>query len=64
VSFRSYYTFEARYCTPGKGNEKGGVEGGVGFARRNFLVPLPRVESFEELNQAVVGKVRGTRGSD
>ncbi len=29
LSFRSYYTFEARYCNPGKGNEKGGVEGGV-----------------------------------
>lgn len=51
VSFRSYYTFEARYCNPGKGNEKGGVEGGVGYARRNFLVPLPKVESFEELNR-------------
>ncbi|RPJ39723.1 MAG: IS21 family transposase [Deltaproteobacteria bacterium] len=54
VSFRSYYTFEARYCNPGKGNEKGGVEGGVGYARRNFLVPLPQVESFEELNRLLL----------
>ena len=41
VSFRSYYTYEARFCNPGLGREKGGVEGLVGFARRNFLVPLP-----------------------
>ncbi|MBP7868139.1 MAG: IS21 family transposase [Acidobacteria bacterium] len=51
VSFRSYHTFAARYCNPGKGNEKGGVEGLVGYARRNFLVPLPAVSDYEELNR-------------
>jgi transposase len=51
ISFRSYYTFEARFCNPDSGNEKGGVEGLVGFARRNFLVPLPEVADFEELNR-------------
>jgi transposase len=50
VAFRSYYLFESNYCTPGAGNQKGGVEHGVGYSRRNFLVPLPRVSSFEELN--------------
>lgn len=49
--FRAYYTFEASFCTPGEGHEKGGVEGLVGFARRNFLVPTPKVETLEELNQ-------------
>ncbi len=34
-------TPESRFCSPGRGNEKGGVEGLVGFARRNFLVPFP-----------------------
>ncbi|MBU0495301.1 MAG: IS21 family transposase, partial [Chloroflexi bacterium] len=47
---RSHYLFEARFCTPGQGHEKGGVEHGVGFGRRNFMVPLPRVASFAELN--------------
>ena len=51
VSFRSHYTFQARYCTPGRGQEKRGAEGLISFARRNFLVPLPQVEDFEELNQ-------------
>ena len=34
----------------GKGNDKGKVEGLVGYARRNFLVPIPVFESFEALN--------------
>lgn len=51
IKFRSYYTFEARFCNPASGREKGGVEGLVGFARRNFLVPLPEVADYEELNQ-------------
>ena len=49
-SFRSYYTFEARFCNPSMGREKGGVEGLVGYARRNFLVPMPEVKDFTELN--------------
>lgn len=49
-AFRSHYTFTARFCNPGEGHEKGGVEGLVGYARRNFLVPLPEFESFAALN--------------
>jgi hypothetical protein len=30
------------------------VEGLIGYARRNFLVPLPRVRDFEELNQMLL----------
>jgi transposase len=50
IAFRSHYLFESHFCTPSKGHEKGGVEHGVGFARRNFMVPLPEVNSFEQLN--------------
>jgi transposase len=50
VSFRSFYTFSARFCSPARGQEKGGVEGLIGFARRNFLVPILKVADFEELN--------------
>lgn len=31
-------------------SEKGGVEGGVGFTRRNYMVPVPHADSFEDLN--------------
>jgi transposase len=51
IAFRSYYLFESNYCTPGEAHEKGGVESGVGYVRRNFLTPMPKVCSFEELNE-------------
>jgi len=46
----SHYLFKDRFGRPGKGNDKGKVEGLVGYARRNFMVPLPRFESFAALN--------------
>ncbi len=51
VAFRSHYLFESHFCTPGQGHEKGQVENGVGFARRNCFVPLPQAASFDVLNQ-------------
>jgi transposase len=56
VVFRSYYLFESHFCTPGKGNEKGGVESSVGFGRRNFMVPIPRVDSFAVLNDLLLAR--------
>jgi transposase len=50
VVFRSHYLFDSHFCTPGEGHEKGGIEHGVGFGRRNYLVPIPQVASFAELN--------------
>lgn len=50
LTFRGKYLFESHFCTPGAGHEKGGVEHGVGYVRRNYLVPLPKVESYAELN--------------
>jgi transposase len=55
IAFRSHYLFESHYCTPGQGHEKGRVEDAVGFARRRFMVPVPRVDSFEELNHHLLG---------
>ena len=46
----SHYLFEDRFGRPGKGNDKGKVEGLVGYARRNFLVPIPSFPSFDALN--------------
>jgi len=47
---QSHYLFEDRFGRPGKGNDKGHVEGVIGLGRRNYLVPMPRFESFEALN--------------
>src|SRR5437660_5000888 len=54
ATFRSHYLFENHFCTPGAGWEKGQVEHGVGFSRRNYLVPIPEAASFEELNKLIL----------
>jgi len=47
---QSYYLFADKFGRPAKGNDKGKVEGLVGYARRNFMVPIPRFNSWEEFN--------------
>lgn len=53
--FRSHFGFDAFYCQPGiaGAHEKGGVEGDVGRFRRQHLVPMPVVDSLDELNEKV-----------
>lgn len=50
LRLQSHYLFTPHFCLVRRANEKGKVEGLVGFTRRNFLVPVPRVESLAELN--------------
>ena len=59
---QSHYLFDARFGRPGKGNDKGKVEGLVGYARRNFFVPVPRFPSWEALNADVARQCRARRG--
>jgi hypothetical protein len=47
---QSYYLFADKFGRPAKGNDKGKVEGLVGYARRNFMVPIPHFNSWEEFN--------------
>jgi len=44
ASFEAFYGFNAQFCSPGKGNEKGGVEGMVRFSRHETLTPIPTVD--------------------
>src|SRR4051794_31626131 len=65
----SHFLFAYRFCRVRRPNEKGHVEAMVGFARRNFLVPVPEAESWEALNAALEGRcrqdlVRRVRGKD
>jgi hypothetical protein len=48
--FLSHYFIHDRYGRPGKGNDKGAVEGLVGYARRNFMVPIPHFATWEAFN--------------
>ena len=50
TELQSHYLFDDRFGRPAKGNDKGKVEGMVGYVRRNFLVPVPSFESFDALN--------------
>ena len=52
--FQGYYNFKPRFCNPGEGHEKGGVEGLVGYARRNYMVPVPEAKNIEELNKRLL----------
>lgn len=49
--FMLHYRFQADFCNPASGNEKGNVENKVGYSRRNAFVPVPTIASFEDFNQ-------------
>lgn len=55
TAFHEFYGFTPFYCEPGLrgAHEKGGVEGQVGYFRRNYLTPVPQVDSLEGLNTAI-----------
>lgn len=53
-NFAAHYVFQTDFCNPASGNEKGLVENLVGYARRNFFVPIPKAESMEKLNQKLL----------
>lgn len=50
----SHYGFEPVFCNPASGNEKGLVEGLVGYIRRNVCVPVPKVDDMAELNEKLL----------
>jgi transposase len=45
-----HYLFEPYFCRIRRANEKGVVEGAVRYSRQNFLVPVPQVADWAELN--------------
>ena len=55
---QSHYLFKDRFGRPGKGNDKGKVEGLVGYARRNFMVPVPVFADFDALNADLLERCR------
>ena len=42
LRLESHYLFDHHFCLVRRPNEKGHTENLVGFARRNFMVPIPR----------------------
>jgi len=60
---QSYYLFADKFGRPAKGNDKGKVEGLVGYARRNFMVPVPRFATWEAFNAHLEAESRKRRES-
>ena len=58
----SHYVITDRYGRPGKGNDKGKVEGLVGYARRNFMVPMPRFADWDAFNEYLEEQCRKRQG--
>jgi len=56
LKFQAFFNFDSRFCNPGQGHEKGGVEGLVGYSRRNYMVPIPEFDSLESLNENLLGQ--------
>ena len=71
-ALQSHYLFKGRFGCPARGNDKGKVEGMVGFARRTFMVPIPVVPDIYALNALLLERcrdrlsavLRGARGAD
>lgn len=51
LRLKSHYLFADHFCLVRRPNEKGHVERLLDFARKKFLVPVPRTESLDELNR-------------
>lgn len=55
-AFATHYGINVTFTNPYSGHEKGHVENAVGFLRRNLMVPLPRVQSLEELSALLLSR--------
>jgi transposase len=50
LRLQGHFAFASQFCSVRRGQEKGHVENGVGYVRRNFLVPVPEAADWEEIN--------------
>lgn len=58
AQFLEYHLIEACFCNVARGNEKGHVEQGVGWVRRNLLTPMPGELKF------ALAALRSAAGTD
>jgi transposase len=61
LELQSHYLFVDKFGRPAKGNDKGKVEGLVGYVRRNFMVPIPHFNSWEDFNAHLAEQCRKRR---
>lgn len=56
IRFSEHYRFQAVFCNPDAGHEKGNVESKVGYHRRNILVPIPEFQQLDKFNVELLAK--------
>jgi transposase len=63
AELQSHYLFRDRFGRPGKGNDKGKVEGMVGFGRRTFMVPIPAAADIDALNAMLLERCQARQAA-
>ena len=58
LRLQSHHLYDRHFCLVRRPNEKGHTENLVGFARRNFMVPIPEFDDFEEFNRKLADDCR------
>jgi transposase len=58
LRLESHYLFEHHFCLVRRPNEKGHIESLVGYSRRNFLVPVPKLNDFDAFNEGLIEDCR------
>ena len=58
LRLQSHYLYAHHFCLVRRPNEKGHTEGLVKFSRRNFMVPIPRFDDFEQFNEKLAEDCR------
>ena len=56
MRFTMHHRYKAEFCNPDSPHEKGNVENKVGYLRRNYMLPPPRIENLETFNQELLAK--------
>lgn len=56
LRFKNHYDFIIEYCASYSPNQKGHVEGKVGYLRRNLFVPMPVMDDLDEYNKILLEK--------
>lgn len=54
MRFTMHHRFKAEFCNPDSPHEKGNVENKVGYIRRNYLLPPPRIDDLEAFNRKLL----------
>jgi len=54
MRFAMHHRFKADFCNPDSPHEKGNVENKVGYLRRNYLLPPPKITDLSAFNQELL----------